>query len=65
MLADRVGPSRILSDPRLAVGAPDGSDRLPCRGESADPEDSWLLLIALRFALGLTVAGVYPLCARP
>lgn len=63
MLADRVGPSRILSIlgwlwALLTVL----TGYLPAR--VAGPEDSWLLLIALRFALGLTVAGVYPLCAR-
>jgi ACS family glucarate transporter-like MFS transporter len=63
MLADRVGPSRILSVlgwlwALLTVL----TGYLP--GRLGGPEDSWLLLIALRFALGLTVAGVYPLCAR-
>ena len=63
MIADRFGPSRILALlgwlwAILTVL----TGYLP--GRLGGTESSLPLLIALRFSLGLTIAGVYPLCAR-
>jgi len=64
MAADRFGPARILASlgwlwAMLTVL----TGYLPGLVSSPGQSSLWLL-IALRFTLGLTIAGVYPLCAR-
>jgi MFS transporter, ACS family, glucarate transporter len=64
MVADRIGPSRILSVIAwLWAVLTVLTGYLPGRVTDTS-ESSLLLLIVLRFTLGLTIAGVYPLCAR-
>lgn len=64
MLADRIGPARILgvlgwlwAMLTVLTGYLPGS-------AVVGGVSSWALLVVLRFTLGLTIAGVYPLCAR-
>ena len=64
MIADRIGPSRILAVIAwLWAVLTVLTGYLPGRVTDTS-ESSLLLLIVLRFTLGLTIAGVYPLCAR-
>jgi MFS transporter, ACS family, glucarate transporter len=64
MLADRFGPARILAllgwlwaALTLLTGYLPGS-------VLAAAVSPFVLLVVLRFTLGLTIAGIYPLCAR-
>ena len=64
MLADRIGPARILGVLgwlwallTVLTGYLPGS-------ALAVAVSPLLLLVVLRFTLGLTIAGIYPLCAR-
>lgn len=64
MLADRIGPYRLLSVLgwlwallTMATGVLPGW----LTGPGAP---AFVTLVAIRFVLGLTIAGVYPLCAR-
>ncbi|MBA3888780.1 MAG: MFS transporter, partial [Acidobacteria bacterium] len=63
MLADRFGPARVLgSIVWLWAALTIATGWLP--GLWGGPGAALVTLMAVRFLLGLSVAGVYPLCAR-
>src|SRR5262249_16310046 len=63
MLADRLGPARVLGWLGWAWAALTLLTGVLPGAWLGGPTAAFVLLLVLRFALGLTVAGVYPLCA--